>query len=771
MTAVGRPTPRSDGRVKVSGAARYTVDLALPGMLHAVLVRSREPAARIVRLDTSAAAALPGVHAVITAADAPRHGSGLVVWDQPIFATDVVRYEGEPIAAIAADSLQIAHAAAALVVVELEAIPPVVDVDAAVAPGARLIHPNWTSYRSIDDAPPRRDNVAAELVSRPRGDVDAAFADADHVVTGEYRVARQYQAYLEPKGVVAEYEDDRYVLHVSHQHPFGMRDRFADAFGIRTSRVRVVGHHIGGGFGAKLDLGIEPYAALLAERTRRPVRLVHDRQEDMLTCPSRENAVMRVQSAVMADGRIIGRRLDVLLDCGAYAGDTPFLCSIPLFLAGAPYRAGTVEVRTRAVYTNTTPTGAFRGVAGAGLTFALERHLDEIARTIDMDRRELRLRNLLDDGEEMLNGQPLDDVSIVRQAFAALDERAPWDAPRRAPEPEVARGVGMAALVWLTNPLPSGATLKLGEDGTVRVISGATDNGSGAVTQGLRQIAADELGIDPDDVLVSFPDTDVSAWDGGSQGSRTTHVAGRAVRDAAVDLRARILDVVADKMEAVVEDLELADGRVGVRGVPSRHVALATAAGWALESVGPLQGTGSYVVPQARYDPSCASGLMFKSFTTPTYHAHFAEVDVDLVTGRVSVVRYVVVQEVGKAINPAAVRGQIQGAVTQGIGYALHEGLDIDADGRYRQRTLEAYRLPIAPDVPRVEIVLLEHPDAGGPFGAKGIAEPPLVPVAAAIANAVSDAIGVPVDELPLRPDRVLELLAARDDPSRRVTR
>jgi CO/xanthine dehydrogenase Mo-binding subunit len=517
-----------------------------------------------------------------------------------------------------------------------------------------------------------------------------------------------------------------------------------------------VGHHIGGGFGAKLDLGIEPYAALLARATGRPVKLVLDRDEDLLTCPCRENAVVRLRSAVTTDGRILAREMDVLMDAGAYAGDTPILTSLALLLAGAVYKVGPTRVRARAVYTNTAPTGAFRGVSGTYLVFALERHLDHIANQLGLDRRDLRLRNLMEDGDRLLNGQELMEASILRDAFGRIEETAPWGTLGQAP----LRGVGVAACVWLTNPMAGSATLKLAEDGTLGVLTAATDNGSGAVSMGVTQIAAEELTIRPEDVVVTMPDTDAAPYDAGSQGSRTTQVVGRAVRQAAAEVRAKIFATASRMLEADVTDLELVDGRVGVKGVPDSQISLAEVATAATFTEGPIIGTGSYVTPLPAYDPSCASGMLFPAFPTPTYHVHLAEVEVDPVTGVVTVLRYVVAQEVGKAINPDGVFGQIQGGVTQGLGYALYEGLQIGDDGRYRQRTLEAYRLPIAPDIPRVEAILLEHPNPEGPFGAKGVAEPPVVPVAAAIANAVSHAIGAPIDAIPITPADVLNALS-----------
>ena len=760
MSAVGMRSKRSDGEAKVTGSAVYTVDFTLPGALTARVLRSPVARGRIERLDVSAAREIEGVWAVLTAEDAPRHRNGLAIKDQVLFASDRILYEGEPIAVVAADSRAIADRAIAAIVLEIEEEEPVVDLDRAVEDDSRLVHPDWEEFEPVHADFPRYRNVCAEMISDPEG-VDEAFESAAFVVESEYRAGRQYQAYLEPRGVVAEYESGRYTVHVSHQFPFNVRDRMAAALGIKPSAIRVVGHHIGGGFGAKLDLGIEPYAALAARATGRPVKLVNDRTEDMLTCQCREDAIVRIRTAVDEEGNLLGRDMDVLLDSGAAGTDGPYLISIPLILAGAGYRVGPTRVRARTVYTNTAPTGAFRGVSGTHLVFAMERHLDEIANRLGMDRRELRLKNLQEDGDLLLNGQELPDASILREAFDAVEEIAPWSEAGKGEN----RGVGIASCVWLTNPLSGSVIMKVNEDGTVGLVTGATENGSGAVAMGVTQIAAAELGVTAEDVVVSFPDTDSSPYDAGSQGSRTTHIVGRAVTEAATELREKIYQVAGRMMEAAPADLEIVEGgKVGVKGAPGSELTLAEVATEATASGQILSATGSYRTPAPKFDPTCASGLLFPVFPTPTYHVHQAEVEVDPVTGKVTVLRYVVAQEVGKVINPDGVMGQIQGGVAQGVGYALYENLSIGSDGRYRQRTLEAYRLPLAQDMPDVEAVLLEHPDAAGPYGAKGVAEPPVVPVAAAIVNAIVDAIGAPIDSIPVLPEHVLDAMEQAAD-------
>ena len=320
------------------------------------------------------------------------------------------------------------------------------------------------------------------------------------------------------------------------------------------------------------------------------------------------------------------------------------------------------------------------------------------------------------------------------------------------------RGVGQAAAVWLTNPMPGHATVKLNEDGTATVITSATENGSGAVATALRQIAAEMLGLAADQVTVTMPDTDATGYDAGSQGSRTTHVVGRAVADASADVRLQVLDRASQMLEAAPEDLVMADGVVTVVGVPAASLTLGQVAQAATWTEGPIAAGASYVTPTPPHDPMCATGMLIKGWPTPTYHLHQAEVTVDSVTGHVRVDRYVVCQEVGRAIHPDAIAGQIQGGVAQGLGFALSERVDLD-HGRYIQRTFKEHGLPLAADVPKVEMIVMEHPDPAGPYGAKGAAEPPIVPVAAAVANAVADAIGVPIDTLPITPEAVLDAL------------
>ena len=761
MTVVGERIRRTDGEAKARGEAIYGVDYLPHGTIHGVLLRSPTPAGRIVKLDTSAAREIPGVRAVVTSADVPDSLAGWVLREQRLFAKGVVRYEGEPVAAVAADTLEQARRARDAIVLEIEETAAVVDLDFSMSDDATVIHPNWESYQPTAGGEyPRRGNIAAECISDPEG-VDEAFAAADRIIEDEYRAQRQYQAYIEPKGAVAIHQGDRYEVHTAHQFPFNVRDRIAQYLDIRPSQIRVIGHTIGGGFGAKLDAGLEPHACVLSKAAGGlPVKIVNTRAEDMLTCPSREDAITRIRTALDADGNMIAREFEVIAGNGAYSGEMPWLASIALHCARGVYKVGPTRVTSRLVYTNTAPTGAFRGVNGTYLYHAIERHMDHIAGELGRDRLEYRLEHLFEDGEELLNGQILDDAGILKEAFDVVEEAAPWQDVTANSGPM--NGIGIGAAWWVTNPMPGTATIKLNEDGTVGVITAANDNGSGAVSLGITQIVAEKLGVQPEDVYVTMPDTDVAGFDAGSQGSRTTRIVGKAASIAADEVIDKIKTTASDLLEAAPGDIVVADGRVFVAGSPEAGIGLGAVAMAATWTVGPIQGTGSFVTPFPDFNPGCATGLMFPSFPTPTYHVHLAEVAVDPVTGNVEVTRYVVAQEVGKIISPSGAYGQAAGGVTQGIGYALYESLQIGADGRYRERTLESYRLPLTVDIPRVEFHPLEHPDPDGPFGAKGVGEGSVLLPAAVIANAVSDAVDVPFDNLPITPETVLKAIATK---------
>src|SRR6266849_6439682 len=738
---------RRDARDKLRGRTRYTVDRYLPGMLHAAVLRARVPSGRIVRLDVSRAARMPGVRAVVTAADAPGK-IGIGIADHPLFARDLIRYDGEPLAAIAADTLIQANAALAAIDVEVEPLPAVLTMAEALAPEAPLVHPDWREHEILLAGGAREDNIAWEATV-VRGDVDAAFARPDSVIVDSaFRVGRQNHVAFEPRAVVARYEDGRFHIETSTQAPWTVRNATARLLGVPASQVRVTVPPVGGGFGLKFDVAIEPFAALLARASGRPVRLVNSREEEMLTCLFRENAEIRIRSAVTREGEIVGR-------------EQIFLTTMTAHTLGGNYRLGSVRLVSRAVYTNTAPNGAFRACNGVYNTFALERHTDEIAARIGMDPLTFRRRNVLGDGDLGATGQVfegdvlgpmLDRMDTMRVAAAKPPERADG------------RLYGRATTVgtWFVFVGPSAATGNMNADGTATLVTSGVEIGSGSMMQGLPQIVAAALGIGPEDVIVRAADTDAAGYDVGVGGGRTTVALGAASLAAAQEVRNKLLKVAAEMIEAAPDDLVMRNGRIEIAGAPGSGCSIAEVATRAQAQIGPISGTGAFTRSGVPAMPGCVAGHFIDAIDIPVFAVHDCEVAVDRETGHVEVLSYHVVQDVGRALNPRAIRGQIQGGVVQGLGYALHEEVTIGANGRMCQNSFETYRVPLALDVVPVETSLYEGAPSMGPLGTKGAGEVPILNVGATVGCAVANATGKRVQELPLTPPRVLELLLDR---------
>ncbi|SDE07973.1 CO or xanthine dehydrogenase, Mo-binding subunit [Bradyrhizobium brasilense] len=751
---------RRDAADKLRGRTRYTIDRYLPGMLHAAVLRAGVPSGRIIRLDTSRAARMPGVRAIVTAADAPGM-IGIGIADHPLFARDVIRYDGEPLAAVAAVTLAQAQAALAAIDVEIEQLPVVLTMAQALAPDARLVHPNWRSYEVLLEGGARAGNVAWEATV-VRGDVDAAFARPDvEIVESLYRVGRQNHVAFEPRAVVASYEDGRFHIETSTQVPWSVRNATARALGVPASQVRVTVPPVGGGFGLKFDLAVEPFAALLARASGRPVRLVNSREDEMLTCLFRENADIRIRSAVTRDGEIVGREAVVLMDCGAYGGEQIFLTTMTAHTLGGNYRLGSVRMVSRAVYTNTAPNGAFRCCNGVYNTFALERHTDEIAARIGMNPLAFRRRNVLGDKDLGATGQVfegdvlgpmLDRMDTLRDAAGPLPARTDGKLLGRATT------VG----TWFVFVGPSAATVNMNADGTATLVTSGVEIGSGSMMQSLPQIVASTLGIAPEQVIVRAADTDAAGYDVGVGGGRTTVSLGAASLSAAQEVRTKLLRIASEMIEAAPGDLVMRDGRIEIAGAPGSGRTVAEVATRAQALGGPVAGTGAFTGAGVPAMPGCVAGHFIDAIDIPVFAVHDCEVAVDPETGHVEVLSYRVVQDVGRALNPRAIHGQIQGGVVQGLGYALHEEVTIGSNGRVGQSGFETYRVPLALDVVPVEISLYEGAPSVGPLGTKGAGEVPILNVGATVACAVANATGKRVQELPLTPPRVLELLLER---------
>jgi CO/xanthine dehydrogenase Mo-binding subunit len=752
--------PRRDARDKLSGRTRYTVDRSLPGMLHGMVLRAQSAPARIVKLDVSAAQTMPGVRAVITADDAlGLHGIGVA--DQPLFARDLIRHRAEPLAAVAADTEEIAKAALAVIQVKIEPLPAVVTIEQALGPDAPLVHPDWKSYEVLFEGGGRGGNVAWEAAVI-RGDTEAAFARPDvTIVESNFRVGRQNHLSFEPRAVIASYEDGRYHIETSTQVPWTVRNVTARVLQTPASSVRVTVPPVGGGFGLKFDCALEPFAALLARKSGRPVKLVNSRQEEMLTCLCRENAELRIRSAVTKDGEIIGREAVVLMDCGAYGGEQIFLTTMTAHTLLGNYRLGSVKLVSRAVYTHTAPNGAFRACNGVYNTFALEQHTDEIAAKIGMDPLAFRRRNVLGDGDLGATGQTFEG-DVLGPMIDRMAEIKASHPSRKAEAGNQLYGQATTVGTWFVFVGPSAATVNLNSDGSASVITSGVEIGSGTMVQAVPQIVAAELGLRPEDIIVRAADTDAAGYDVGVGGGRTTVSLGAASRAAAIEVRRKLLAVASQMLQTPAAELELREGRVEIAKIRGSGTTIARVAQRAQELMGPLSGVGSFTNSPVASQPGCARGHFIEALEIPIFAVHNCEVAVDPETGHVEVLSYTVVQDVGRALNPRAIASQIQGGVVQGLGYALHEEITLDEEGRIRQTSLETYRVPLATDVVPVEAHLHEGAPSRGPLGAKGAGEVPILNVAATVGCAVANAIGRRAEQIPLTPPRVLAMILGK---------
>lgn len=753
--------PRRDAGDKVRGRTRYTVDAGGSDVLHAALLRADVASARILNIDITAALAMPGVQAIAMADDAPGlHGMGIA--DHPIFAGQTVRYHGEPIAAIAADTLAQARAAARAINVEYAALPAVITMAEALADNAPLVHPDWKDYEILFEGAERKDNVAWQATV-DRGDTDAAFAREDvTIIEGTYRVGRQNHVSFEPRAVVASFEDGRYHIQTSTQAPWTVKHVTAKVLGVPEAAVHVTVPAVGGGFGLKFDCSLEPYAAILARMTDRSVSLVNSRKEEMMTCLCRENADIRIRSAVTAEGEIVGRDASVLMDCGAYGGEQVFLTTMTAHTLGGNYKLGSVRICTKAVYTNTPPNGAFRACNGVYNTFALERHTDEICAAIGMDPFEFRRRNVVGDRDIGATGQVIDG-NVLGPMLDQLAAKYPIE--RRSGTLPDGRLYGRSTTVgtWFIFVGPSAATVILNADASATLVTAGVEIGSGTMMQSLPQIVAANLGIHPDQVIVKTADTDAAGRDLGVGGGRTTVSIGAASEAACAQVRDQLLDVASGLLQTKPDNLVLTAGRIEIKGRPGSGTTIAQVVQHAETTIGPLSGSGAFTAPGVPAMPGCAAGHFIDAIDVPVFAVHDCEVAVDAVTGHVEILSYRVVQDVGRALNPRAVRGQIQGGVVQGIGYALSEEITINQQGAFDQTGFETYLLPLAGDVIPIESDLYEGAPSIGPLGTKGAGEVPILNVAATIGCAIANATGKPISTLPMTPPKIAAVLENRE--------
>lgn len=751
MRSVGNKIPAIDGTKKVTAESLYLDDLRLPGMLWGKIVRSPHPHARVRCIDADRARALPGVRTVVTAEDLPDTKFSFFpeLADKsplcPLGGT--VRYIGDEVAAVAAVDEETAFRAAELIAVEYEPLPAVSEPSAALAAQAPKIHEGG--------------NIAYEL-RRAVGDVDESFAAADYVFEETYQTSRQAHAILEPRGCLV-YFDRTGHLTVWHptQAPHPLRSEVARALGIRESRIRVIQPEVGGGFGARLVMNLMvPIAAVLSKKTGRPIRIVNTREEEFLCAGTRYPYEFKLRIGVMKDGTIRAKELEVIADNGAYNDKGPstinfialsFFTSYELHKPASRYDA-------KLVYTNKGPGAAFRGFGHAEERFAFESALDAIAIELGMEPAEIRLRNLHRSSER----------KCVEQAV----QRSRWSARPREKNKRIGRGLAVLAETGAGLRYygynSTEAIVKIDPDGSVALIAPVADTGTGTRTV-MAQIVAEELGIPVARIRLSQTDTDIIPYDLGSWASRTTYVCGNAVAAAARDAKRQLFQIAAVSLDANPSKLIASDEKIFLPSRPEVCASFDEVIDEAYNKQGRLIiGKGGFFDEKAPVAKQADDYEMLSPVIAAS--CHVAEVEVDLETGSVQVLRYLAVHDIGKLINPIGAEGQVEGGIAQGIGFALSEELIVDG-GQVLNPNFIDYRVPTFTSVPRkCDCVFLENGDSEGPFGAKGIGEITFGPVAPAIANAIADAVGVQLTVLPMTPTRVLEALAAAQDLAARRT-
>lgn len=755
---IGQSVKRTDLLAKVTGNAKYVADMGMPGLLYGKMKRCNIAHARIKRIDTSKALQLAGVKAILTHENVPRilHAgsphprSASVTCDQYIL-DNKVRYWGEGVAAVAAVSEEIAEKAIALIEVEYEELPAVFTVEDAQRPDAPLIH----------DRQPGG-NLVLDPVQFTRGDIEAGFAEADIIMEGEYEGGRPTPAYMEPNVCTCQWDGNgNLTVWISTQTAFMVRGIMAEVMGLPLHKVRVLVDHMGGGFGAKQDLFQHEFlCALLAKETRRPVRMEYSREETFLGGRTRHPAKVWLKQGFKKDGTITARQARVVFNSGAYGSHGPGVTIVGTSAMLSLYRCDNIHLEGRCVYTNSPIAGAFRGYGVVQTYYALDIQMDEAAERLGMDPLELKLKNAVREGDIAPSNHPLIGHGL-EDCIKKGREVTDWDKLRKRKRDlsgPTRNGWGIGCEMHGSSAYPGikeqgNAIVKMNEDGSVVLLTGTAGLGTGAHTA-LAQIVAAELGVNFDAVSVVHGDTDVVPWDIGAFASHTTFMGGRAAQMAAANVKAQLLERAAKQLETTTDNLAVDQGQITLRDSAKPGISVR-------EAVSAKKGIpAAQLVGSATYHPT-------KSYS---FAAHFVEVNVDIETGYITVAQVVPVHEIGKIIHPVGAAGQIEGGIQQGIGHTLYEDYQIDMKtGRSLNANFVDYKMPLSMDMPPIHTLILESaPDPGGPFGAKGVGEDPIVAIGPAIANAVYDAIGVRFHHYPIKPEQVLQALqqkAEREAP------
>lgn len=742
---VGKPVPRIEGLRKVAGETVYTADVQLPGMLHCKLLLSPYAHARIARIDTAKAAALEGVERVVTAADLPEfEARRMSNRAYNLLARAEAVFQGEPVAAVLARDLATAEEALELIEVDYEELPAVLDPIEALsedAPPARseMQAPAVTDVEAKETEKPS--NIVAQ-VKFTRGDIEEGFRESDAVIERRWYTPAVHQGYMETHSTVAHYDPASGELTVwtGTQGQFFVRDQLSNILGIPQTKIRVFGLELGGGFGGKVVL-TQPLTAALSRIVGLPVKLVFTRADDLTGGNPATPCVVELKTGMKRDGSLTAMKAKLVFDAGAYPGAP---AAVGAILIGASYAFPHLEIESFEVLTNRVSVGALRAPGAHNAAFAIESQMDVMAREIGLDPLEVRLQNAVAKGDQTPSKAVYPDIGL-KECLEAVRESDIWRS--RGEKKEVdgkRRGVGVAVGGWMGGLQPASAQVRLNGDGTFHVVVGANDI-TGTNTS-FAQIAAEELGVPVETVNVITGDTTTAPFGGITGGSKTLFTVGLAVKAAAEDAHQQMLSIAAQRLEADPEDMEIAEGEVRVKGSPDESIPLRR-----LASI-----TTGFGAP---HPPILGRGSIAAHRQAPGFSAQVAEVEVDPETGEVTVLRWTTAQDVGKAVNPLSVEGQMQGATAHAMGIGLWEELLYDENGCLLNPHLLDYKMPTAMDVPKIETLVVEVPSEDGPYGARGVGEPPIVPGAAVVANAVEDAIGVRVTEVPITPERILRAM------------
>ncbi|MBI4523649.1 MAG: xanthine dehydrogenase family protein molybdopterin-binding subunit [Deltaproteobacteria bacterium] len=764
MASIGRGVPNVDSFDKVLGRARYGTDIALPGMLHAKVLRSPLPHARILSVDTSRARGLPGVKTVLSGADTPGLKFGELNPDETILAVGKVRFVGEEVAVAVAIDEETALEALELIKVDYEPLVAVFDPEKAIKPGAPLIHedfPNNIAYQYHID----------------RGDIGQGWKEAAVVAEGRFTAAASHQGYLEPQCCVASYEQGRVTVWYPSQSPFRDQGYIADGLGFPRHRVRFIQTFVGGGFGGKHGQRLPVLGGFIATRVEKPVRLSFSRDEEFIAGRPSIGCSIYMRLGLNREGVIVAKEAKVFGDNGAYTIFSPRILDTMTRRPDNLYRQRNIHNEALLVYTNKTPTGAYRGFGNPQGTFPLESLVDEAAHKLKMDPLTVRLKNATRAGDVTAHGWRPKSAGLV-ECLELAAERIGWGkkrtskAPRDGTNNHIVSGVGLAGLIHVCGrrQMPtfygSQAMVRVNMDGAITLITGEADLGQGSNTI-FAQIAAEEMGLPFEDVMVQTQvDTDTSPQGLGTFSDRLTSIGGNAVKLAAADAKRQLLDFASEMLEATADDLEIRAGMVMVKGSPARAVPVKELAGYASKRRGGalILGVGVYDPPSEFPDPKTLYGNISTSYAMG---AQAVEVEVNTETGEIKVLNLVSVHDAGKVINPLLASGQIEGAVAQGVGAALLEEIAYK-NGKVINPSLLCYGETRIGSMPSMEVHFVETVEPMGPFGAKGLAEPAIVPTAAAVANAVRHATGIRLHRVPFRPTELLSGIrgAAKKRPS-----